>query len=292
MLAVVGYLPPVLVGLWALCTLAWGRRARCGAASVLSLATLLLSASIASWEVNLPSAGQFRVVTSNVGTWSADVDRAAEVLNGLQPDVLLLQEVWSFEHAQAVARHFPGWAWARPEEGMDLLILSRFPLRDVRKIEGESLELLTARAELPGFVLQLSNVHLRNAFNSGELPSLASAWRLHKSQVQKLQEHLRRLERPAVLAGDFNAPDRSPQLHPVPAGFVDAFDAAGLGWGNTFPAWLPLWRIDYVLYSNGLKATAARTLNVDACDHRAVVVDFKSELEVPGLARETRVLRD
>jgi endonuclease/exonuclease/phosphatase (EEP) superfamily protein YafD len=93
---------------------------------------------------------------------------------------------------------------------------------------------------------------------------------------------------PAILAGDANSVPLSGAYQVATAGLVDAWAQAGFGLGHTFPGsdipgssrprvlgWsAPQWlaRIDYIFFTPGWRALAARTARFDGVsDHRGVV---------------------
>ncbi|MCA9795255.1 MAG: endonuclease/exonuclease/phosphatase family protein, partial [Candidatus Eremiobacteraeota bacterium] len=93
---------------------------------------------------------------------------------------------------------------------------------------------------------------------------------------------------PTLLMGDFNTPPRSHQYWRLRALAQDAF-TRGSGWGLTYKAHLPLWRIDYAWLSPQLQVTGCWTTSVRLSDHRPLFVEFKTEEESP--ARSERVSR-
>jgi endonuclease/exonuclease/phosphatase family metal-dependent hydrolase len=78
---------------------------------------------------------------------------------------------------------------------------------------------------------------------------------------------------PAVWGGDFNANPDSPVYAGIAAaGWLDPFEALGLGSPPTDPAIGPRQRIDFV-WLRGLAPVAAEVLDSTASDHRLVVVE-------------------
>jgi len=80
-----------------------------------------------------------------------------------------------------------------------------------------------------------------------------------------------------VIAGDLNLPPRGRLYRRLTEDYVDAFRAAGVGYGYSFPATLPMLRIDYLLAGRGLRVRRSRTLATAGSDHRAVLADFAIE---------------
>ena len=70
-----------------------------------------------------------------------------------------------------------------------------------------------------------------------------------------------------MVAGDFNSPPTSAVGRMMRATLVDTFGEQGLGLGFSFPAGLPLWRIDYIYASRDLLIQDATTQWVKGSDH-------------------------
>jgi endonuclease/exonuclease/phosphatase family metal-dependent hydrolase len=78
-----------------------------------------------------------------------------------------------------------------------------------------------------------------------------------------------------IMAGDFNDTPESQAIQVVSAHLEDAWSAAGIGDGYTFPADHPSRRIDYIFHGAALHPLEARVLPTEASDHRPVVVEFE-----------------
>jgi vancomycin resistance protein VanJ len=80
-----------------------------------------------------------------------------------------------------------------------------------------------------------------------------------------------------IVAGDTNLPSLSWTLAEHLGHFRDAFSAAGVGFGYTFPARHPWMRIDRVLTNDKLTAVAFRLGNATGSDHRWVFAVLESQ---------------
>ncbi|GGZ50634.1 membrane protein [Streptomyces inusitatus] len=76
-----------------------------------------------------------------------------------------------------------------------------------------------------------------------------------------------------LLVGDFNGTAADRGLAPVLRGMKAAQETAGDGFGFTWPARMPLARIDHIL-ARGLRPVSARTLPATASDHLPVTASF------------------
>lgn len=84
---------------------------------------------------------------------------------------------------------------------------------------------------------------------------------------------------PDILVGDFNTPGRSHSLGVFGSGYADAFATAGTGWGGTYPADYPFWRIDLMLVRAPWEPLRAEAVDLNGKRHRAQVVDLARRSE-------------
>lgn len=121
--------------------------------------------------------------------------------------------------------------------------------------------------------------------------------RRHRTaQVLRILEHSAAVEAPSLLLGDMNADPSSPELAPLaasgwreaaadirgtlPRSPITAQLTAALPWGRaagraTFPARVPLRRIDSIWSRGGLRATGLEVGSSRASDHRPLVASFR-----------------
>ncbi|HSA52337.1 MAG TPA: endonuclease/exonuclease/phosphatase family protein, partial [Yinghuangia sp.] len=77
-----------------------------------------------------------------------------------------------------------------------------------------------------------------------------------------------------VVLGDLNGTVDDRGLEPLTDGLTDAQEAAGGGFGFTWPASFPMAAIDHVLV-RGLDTVSAKVLSETSSDHRPVSADLK-----------------
>jgi endonuclease/exonuclease/phosphatase family metal-dependent hydrolase len=90
------------------------------------------------------------------------------------------------------------------------------------------------------------------------------------AQARLVADWLLAIDRPVILAGDFNMTPGSPEHRVLAAGASDV--TAGLGL-VTYPGDVPDPQRDYVFTTGGLEVGAVQTAEGDASDHRPVVVE-------------------
>src|SRR5882724_11057628 len=241
----------------------------------------------------------FRVVSWNIhkGIGGVDrryrLDRVVELLQGLSPDVALLQEVsedmgrchfHDQPAALAEALGMPHLAFG-PEHrfrmgGYGNAILSRWPLTDVSRVD-----LTIGTRKKRGAISARAHVHTPHHTRSLVLVNmhLGLAGSERGQQLERFLAshpfaHLQR-RTPIVLAGDLN--DVWGSLGPrylLPAGFGRAGSLI-----NTFPAALPMRPLDGVFVRGDLQARHTSVprskLAKQASDHLPLVAD----LDLTGL---------
>ncbi len=287
-LALVAALPhlPLLAG--PLLGLAWSLVRRCRRAVVLYLG---LTAWILPWSgLNLPLVGAsgpervtLEVATFNLHELTFGASAIREALEEAQAEVLCLQEWPPGQDLEAIC---PGGrsGWHVATCGQ-MVILSRHRILswrawDLADLEGLHRPALVARLDTPGGPVTVVNLHLPVLFHprwlrfglAGATARVAASQGLRRAHAENLNRLLPSLDPPVLLVGDFNGSLRDPAVRRVQGEHVDAFQAAGWGFGYTFASFLPLVRIDHVLAPGDWTVQSARVLSRRASDHRPLTV--------------------
>jgi endonuclease/exonuclease/phosphatase (EEP) superfamily protein YafD len=165
----------------------------------------------------------------------------------------------------------------------ELAIFSRHPIVDweVQRLgSGTGRSVLIARIRVHERELTVLNTHFfrgridpQSGVLARALADIQRAGEIHRLQTDRLVEIAGSFAGPRALTGDFNLPPRGGLYRRLTAEHVDTFAVAGRGFGYTFPAALPLVRIDYILASPELGARSCRALRVAGSDHRAVLAE-------------------
>jgi len=282
-----------------LCSLTWTfrptERSRCARAAALLvvswiIAWLALSEEPTSllrtlWTADLSTqpdsqTGRLRIVTLNCGGGSADAAREVLPWN---PDIVLLQEIPEPLVLQEIASKLFGERGVVVAE-LDTAIIARGPMTADTQQGGNRRTLASATTSLPGIgIVRLASIHLT-------VPPIdislwrPSTWRSHSSSRRQQREQLMRAighwieldqSPPTILAGDFNAPQGDWLLKPLRPLLRDAFNEAGIGWGNTIENSIPVLRIDQIWLSDHFKAVAVAAFKTSHSDHRLVVADVE-----------------
>lgn len=235
---------------------------------------------------NGPSpAADLRVVSFNTYVHAPDHSHVLGLVEDLDPDVLILQEVFPDREAalrEALAQQFPTQEVVQSPGVGGVGVFSQHPVRAVRPI-GDAAEnsrsMVVVELEVDGRPLQVVPVHLLSPCPSCG-PSMLERMRLEgdvrRAEMGAVLDALDPTV-PAIVGGDFNSTDRSePYRRLVGAGFLDPQRDAGSGMGFTWPAdgsAGPVLRIDWIL-ARGLLPVDAAVAPPTASDHLPIVVDL------------------
>lgn len=218
---------------------------------------------------------EFRVLTYNVHSCRgadgrADPARIAAVIAPCKADVIALQEIdvgrlrtsnvdQALQIAQALGMqsHFYPALHVGEEKYGDA-ILTSLPLKVIKAGAlpsiGEPRGGLIARVTLSGTDLLVATTHLglRRGERRRQVDALLGPDWLGISELKDL---------PTVLLGDLNATPGSMPYRRLMHAFEDAQRASWRRRQPTFPARLPVLRIDHVLIRNGLVSRGARVID-------------------------------
>ncbi len=98
-------------------------------------------------------------------------------------------------------------------------------------------------------------------------------------QAEKVSSLVNSSPYPVIVTGDFNDTPNSYTYHQISRYLYDAFIEKGNGFSNTYKGSFPSFRIDYILYSKGLKATSYQRIKFDGSDHFPIFANFILEKE-------------
>ncbi len=195
------------------------------------------------------------IVTYNIrhgvgmdNTWN--MERIAQVLQHLQPDIVALQEV--DVHTQR-ANFMDEATFLGKQTGLQAIfvpampydggyygnaILSRFPIVQIDTIPlpGEPRVAALATIAIPRGTFEDTILFIATHLDTRELP--------RRESIPLLQHHVKRYTYPAILAGDLNTPISSPEFQKLMSTWFLPPAENGL---LTFPANAPRKQIDFIL---------------------------------------------
>lgn len=170
-------------------------------------------------------------------------------------------------------RRWPHRALSPADSPFGVGLLSSFPLRDVRRFDGQAgLALLIATVDLPQGHVRVAGVH--------PMPPFAPGWRERRDRVLRILSHERDAGLPLLVVGDLNATPWSTALTGGTAGDLRRATPLTPTW-TPFPP-LPLGLpIDHVLASpQWQRVDAARGPDIGS-DHRPIRVALALSVASP-----------
>lgn len=172
------------------------------------------------------------------------------------------------------------------------IVASKHPLKDCTKgfmnYFGETHTYARCVVTVHGKDVDLYSVHLLSPRKGLNALRFRTYWGRHEwqrsmqarlIQSDKLVSDFLARGRPAIIAGDFNAPQRSRVIENFEAvGLRDAFAVAGLGYGYThghsLKPGISINRIDHILVTPDLGVAAAEVGGHEGSEHRPVIADL------------------
>jgi endonuclease/exonuclease/phosphatase family metal-dependent hydrolase len=204
-----------------------------------------------------------RILSFNVQSCRAGLERVADVIRRAGPDVAALNEV-----RRGQARRLGRLLGMHVAFGATLRRYGNALLTKERPSAVRAAGFTIASGEPRGFVtvtlpegLVVATVHL----------GLTGDERV--AQAGELVAALAGAEN-AVVAGDLNEEAGGLAVRVVTSRLRDAFGDEEASSGFTFPSEQPSARIDYVFVSDGIRVTKASVLQDVASDHLAVIADL------------------
>ncbi|HEX2721913.1 MAG TPA: endonuclease/exonuclease/phosphatase family protein, partial [Gemmatimonadaceae bacterium] len=219
-----------------------------------------------------------------------NLERVATIIRESGADVALLQEVDrgtersgkvdQVETLRRLTGYFGAFGKTLDYQGGDYGIailsrwaivsdtLTRLPVEPPQHRSGVSYEprgALRVVIAAPGRQLHVINTHID--------PSREDFYRLQEARtLLTIASSLRDTGVTVVMGGDLNSEPSSAVIGLfAPAGWRDAFRECGKGTGLSYPANIPVKRIDYLMITGGTRCTMATVLNTEASDHRPVL---------------------
>jgi endonuclease/exonuclease/phosphatase (EEP) superfamily protein YafD len=247
-------------------------------------------------------APRFRILTFNVDSARAGLEKVLGRVRAADPDLIVIQESGTGDLA-AWRAGLPGYA---VDKNGQFVLASRFPIEerfDPPMVDHEGRQRTPRferyRVATPGGPIQLYSVHpispreslddlrgegLRREIVSGRIlrpatDEVTSTAALRKAQLQAVVEDAARSRYPVIIAGDTNLPGLSRSLAGVLADYRDAFSDVGAGFGYSFPNRRggPWMRIDRIFAGPGFRFLDCRVIAgpFPVSDHRPVVADVE-----------------
>lgn len=224
-------------------------------------------------------ASTLRIVSLNCAGGS--LDAAREVMQ-CRPDIVLLQEAPAKQQVDTLAQQLFDDRGVVVQTG-DTAILSRGYVEQIHLPPTIRTFMTAAQVQLPsGLEMRVISVHLpppaigMNLFSRSCWKEHSEDRNLRRERVNRIAEQVKSVSGivPIILGGDFNVSAADGALRPLKPWLRDSFGEAGMGWGNTAPSHLPLWRIDQIWVSRHFRVNAVFSRKTEHSDHWMVVCDI------------------
>ena len=202
----------------------------------------------------------------------------------VQPDILFIQEIpHPYRLRQLNDSLYQGKGDYRYDAEKRCGIIVRGEIE--RQIKNQVYRSQQVTARLPNQrKVELVNLHLQAASTDLRLWT-RECWRTHRQNrelrraelglsLEILKRTLPSTSRPTIIAGDFNAPANDSIYRMLGDRFVDSFEAAGTGWGNTYHRRFPILRLDHIFVSEEFLPVRSTVVTIPESDHRMVVSDL------------------
>jgi vancomycin resistance protein VanJ len=287
------YLPQVVFAAPAVVTLPVALRKTDGRALLAALAALAVVAG-PMMGFNLPSSApmpsaslpRVRLLEYNIQGGIAGWYLIRRQVEQFRPDVVIFAEARGWGLDQRIQRGLeevlPGWSHGT---GGDVFVASRWPIvEEAAAPLGISEERKKVRVvvEAPFGRFNVIGVHFWTAVHGetlvhhrGRVPDyLHRTGQVRLTQARDLIRWTKTLEGPLLLAGDLNTPPAGRIYDALTERFGDSFAERGKGWGFTYPARLPLLRIDYIFHSPEWAVTECRVGGAPGSDHRPLFAEL------------------
>lgn len=226
--------------------------------------------------------GELKVMTFNIRAGLQGAQQIAEFLETSGCDLVGLQEARKPSAADlpdpvpTLEAGLPGYSMARGGIRGELVILTPHTIKSStdRSLNGLS-QALEAVVDVDGQLIRVLNVHLMTGDPKGILKKgsdirarLALTAQTRHQQTDALLELLADTRYPTILMGDFNTPPNSDDHARLKEVLTDSFQSVGWGFGYTYSAKRPVWRIDYIWHSQELAAVSCQVQGTALSDHR------------------------
>lgn len=242
-------------------------------------------------QVLLPGRFALRVLVYNVAGGDGGLRSLREPVQRFRPDLLIFTEAFPRSRfdlqERALGDLLPGWRMVR---GGDVLLGTRWPVTAEERVAlGTRInvhdptvhrELVRATVQAPFGAFHLVGVHFKK--DDGErvlwqerllLPyDLEYTASVRMDQARTTAAYLDRLRGPVLLGGDLNTPPGGRSYGLLRRRLEDSFSAAGWGFGHTFPAGTPFYRLDYLFHSRHFATRWCRVGAPAGSDHRPLEV--------------------
>lgn len=228
-----------------------------------------------SFGVPEPADSAVRIVSVNAKSWSIDPTVVVDSIERLEPDVIFFQELWSPRHLKEVERALPHYN-VRGDSTFfaGTAIATRWEIDNCELPPPDNSAAVIAQIGTKR-VLLLSMQGRKSHYLTPD--GLSETMSKQQAQMEGMRQFLDGVGLPVLIGVDLNAPGHAPLTGFLGGRLEDGFAVAGTGFGYTFPALGPVYRLDRIYYSLELgRGVDCRTF-LFGSDHKGVCLDLSLE---------------
>lgn len=234
--------------------------------------------------------GPISVMTYNIRAGLGGAEEIARFMKEQELEILALQEARppisnpESDPIEVLTAELERYQLARGGIRDELVLYSRYPILDSKEVSlGDLSRALVVRLDVDGRVLRVVNVHLmtgdpkgivKSAGYGGIFRRLEVTAQSRKVQFEALSELMKSSSVPTLLVGDFNTPPHAEGPRLLSSRMADSFERVGTGFGYTYRADIPVWRIDYIWCSDKLMPCIAKVGDSRLSDHLPLTARF------------------
>ncbi len=209
----------------------------------------------------------FRIVFWTADTYEfVPLEEAAEDICKLEPDIIALIEGnvdWG-RQIRVYGDLFPDHQIQMLPHSMLMLHQGRLHRRVARYFDKRNSALTEVELRQDDLLLHVALLDQRST------PTYS-----RKQSFGELADYIRTLpgDKNFILMGDFNTPVDSVHLRPFREILTPAFEAAGVGWAETWPSYFPVHSLDQVWTGPTVRVLRCTPKRLSFRGHRALVID-------------------
>jgi len=207
---------------------------------------------------------------------------ALTLLMDLEPGIIAIQQAPDEDSLTAIADQLFGVDRAVVTNGSNAILARGEFLATLSEPDSNTIH---ARLRTPtGTIVDITNLHLEPCLPSlgmwrpGTWEKLIAARLENRKLVRAYlgENEITSGKTGRIVCGGFATPPGDDVFRPLAtAGLIDSFDAAGMGWGNTYSDDYAILRTDQIWISESLIPTEVTTRRAAGSEHRTVVCDIE-----------------
>ncbi|XWK91252.1 MAG: endonuclease/exonuclease/phosphatase family protein [Phormidium sp.] len=244
-----------------------------------------------------PSQPSIKILSLNCGWYKTSSENLSNLIQKEQPNIVFLQEIVLKHTKRAfvwLKETYPYQAGEPP-----VAILSKYPILSTENLNLAGHQEVQQRAiikvnqqDIVVYNMSASSpwIRLEKILPFLSIPSYDYSERT--AEIQDLLQRIKKETLPVIVVGDFNMTDQSQDYNKLTEILQDAFQKSGFGFGFTWPhGWelsfliensqqklnYPIFRIDYIWYSQHFGSHYAKVLPATGSEHLPIEAEISGK---------------